>query len=222
MRTKALLGLAVLAASAATCMAQGNVYSLNIVGYVNVQLEANKFALIANPLTPSNGNTQITNSIVLSEAAVDAIAYKWNGTGYDQSIWYGGTDGWLPSVDLPVGDAFFIKSPVAATITFVGEVATGTVDQTLPAGTSLKANKIPVAAAWPGKDIGTEDDIMYTWGGTGWNNTWIYYGNPATAGDGWLDSNNVGPDGPTLAPGVGVAYISKAAAALSWQRTFNP
>lgn len=218
MRTKALLGLAVLAAGAATCLAQGNVYSLNIVGYVNVPIEANKFALIANPLKPSNGNTYNTNTIVLGANVTDATIYKWTGTGYAQSIWYGGDVGWDPAADLPIGDAFFIKSVQATTITFVGEVMTGTVSQTIPKGTSLKANAIPVTEPWPGKANGTTDDTMYTWGGTGWNNTWIYYG----AADGWLDSSSAGPDGPTLAPGVGVAYISKATANLTWTRTFNP
>ena len=38
MRTKALLCAAALAAGTAASMAQSNVYSLNIVGYVNVPL----------------------------------------------------------------------------------------------------------------------------------------------------------------------------------------
>jgi hypothetical protein len=218
MRTKALVGLAVLAAGAATCLAQGNVYSLNIVGYVNVPLEANKFALIANPLTPSGGNTYNTNNIVLGADVTDATIYKWTGSSYAQSIWYGGDVGWDPAADLPVGDAFFIKSAQATTITFVGEVATGTVSQTIPTGTSLKANKVPVSEPWPLKANGNIDDTIYTWSGTGWNSTWIYYG----ATEGWIEALGAGPDGPTLAPGQGVAYTSKGATALTWTRTFDP
>jgi hypothetical protein len=215
MRIKTLLGLAAFAVSAATCVAQSNVYSVNIVGYVNVPVLANQFALVSNPL--KGPSSSITN-IVLSDAAIDTVIYKWNGTGYDQTLWFGAADGWLPVVDLNLGEAFFIRSPVATTVTFVGEVATGTVNQSIPVGTSLKANSIPVAQAWPGADVGNVDDTIYTWGGTGWDSTWIYFGAP----DGWLDQNNNGPDGPNLTVGRGVAYLNKGTAAINWTRTFNP
>jgi hypothetical protein len=218
MRTKALLGLAVLAAGAASCMAQGNVYSLNIVGYVNVPVTNGQYALIANPLKQSNSNTSITNTIVLTDNDIDTTVYKWNGTGYINSIWYGVDGGWDPAVNLPIGEAFFIKPTRTTSITFVGEVATGDVSQTIPTGVSLKANAIPVSEPWPGKAHGNIDDTMYTWGGTGWNSLWSYYG----ATDGWIEAGGAGPDGPTLAAGQGVAYTSKGAAALTWTRTFNP
>src|SRR5436309_353228 len=57
MRTKVLLGLAVLAAGAATSMAQSNVYSLNIVGYCNVPVKGG-YSFLSNPL--DNGNNSAT------------------------------------------------------------------------------------------------------------------------------------------------------------------
>jgi hypothetical protein len=59
MRTKTLLLTAALsAAGVATSMAQGAVYSVNAVGYVNTPLVAG-FNLVSNPLnnTAANGNT---------------------------------------------------------------------------------------------------------------------------------------------------------------------
>src|SRR5437763_197776 len=53
MRTKALLCAAALAAGAVTAMAQSNVYSLNVVGYINTTLvgsAAGKYQMIANQL----------------------------------------------------------------------------------------------------------------------------------------------------------------------------
>src|SRR6266403_950334 len=62
MRTKALLCAAgLLAAGAFTAMAQSNVYSLNVVGYVNVSL-TNGFTLLANQLD-LDGN--LTNNTVV-------------------------------------------------------------------------------------------------------------------------------------------------------------
>jgi hypothetical protein len=214
MRIKTLLGLAAFAVSAATCVAQSNVYSVNIVGYVNVPLLAGQFALVSNPL--KGPNTSITN-IVLSDSAIDTTIYKWTGTGYAQSLWFGSEAGWDPVINLNLGEAFFIKSPVGTTATFVGEVATGTITGTIPAGTSLQANSVPVAEPWPGKAVGNVDDSILTWGGTGWQTTWIYYGTT----DGWLDDAGNGPEGPTIPVGRGVAYINKGAA-INWTRTFNP
>src|SRR5882672_6022591 len=60
MRTKALLCAAgMLAAGAATCMAQGNVYSLNVVGYINVSY-TNKFQMVANQLDLDGSGTNNT------------------------------------------------------------------------------------------------------------------------------------------------------------------
>lgn len=214
MRIKTLLGLAAFVAGAATCVAQQNVYSVNIVGYVNVPVVANQFALVSNPLKGPNASVK---NIVLTDEAIDTVIYKWTGAGYNQIIWYGTQDGWLPEVNLNLGESFFVRPTINTTITFVGEVATGNLTGTIPTGTSLQANVVPVAEAWPGKAVGNLDDIIYTWGGSSWNNTWIFYGGT----DGWVDSNGNGPDGPTIPVGGGVAYVNKGAA-INWQRTFNP
>ena len=75
MRTKALLGLAALAVGLSTSVAQ-NVYSLNVVGYVNVSLQPNKLYFLSVPLVPAGGNFSITNSIVLDSNQDFASLYS--------------------------------------------------------------------------------------------------------------------------------------------------
>src|SRR5437899_2710664 len=81
MRTKTLICAAALAAGALTSWAQSNVYSLNVVGYVNVALVGGAgggtFTMIANPLnrTDANGNN-ITNLFKTPQDS-DQI-YRWN------------------------------------------------------------------------------------------------------------------------------------------------
>jgi hypothetical protein len=220
MRTKALLGLAALAVSVATCVAQSNVYSLNIVGYVNVDL-AQGMNLIANPLKPSNGNYNITNTIVgLPDTAENAAIYKWGGAGWSSTVptWIAGY-GWSDPLVIDLGESFFINTPVATKVTFVGEVATGTINYSAPAGTSFIAPKTPVEANFPGKDVGHENDAIYTWAGSGWSSaSWTYI-----SGFGWSSSDpaidNV--DGPKIPVGKGIVY-QNTGAKIDWTRTFNP
>lgn len=222
MRTKALLGAAILAAGALTSMAQSNVYSLNIVGYVNVNLQGNnKLDLLTVPLIPANNDYDCTNTIVLPDAADGAFLYRWTGTSWDNTIpqWLAGY-GWYGDVTTPAGSAFYIQSPAAATITFVGQVATGTLTNKLASGVNFVADTVPVAERWPGGLVGNDGDFIYTWTGSAWNNTiWQYLG-----GYGWYDGVGADPattNGPVMTVGNGVLYQALGGA-ITWQRSFNP
>jgi hypothetical protein len=223
MRTKALLGLAALAASAATCVAQSNVYSMNIVGYVNVDV-AQGWNLLANPLKPSNANNSITNLITLPDTADTAELYTWTGTGWSApSIWTEGF-GWyttdaggneIAAPDVEVGDAFFLKSPVATKVTFVGEVTEGNISTTFQPGINMVANKVPVQERWPGVDVGNDGDQILPFRNGGWAPAIIY-----TEGFGWGEDEAT-VAGPELRVGEGVAYRNTGTA-LTWNRTFDP
>jgi hypothetical protein len=203
-------------------VAQSNVYSLNIVGYVNVAITPG-LNLISNPLKPSNGNYNITNTISLPDTADGASIFKWGGTAWSSQIpsWIGGF-GWDPSFDIALGESFFLQSPTAAgnyNVTFVGEVQTGDVAYSLPSGLSVVAPKTPVAQRFPGADIGHDGDSIFTWTGSAWNSTvWSFLD-----GFGWdggsSPDNNIA--GPTVAVGGGVVY-QNLGAPLTWTRTFNP
>jgi hypothetical protein len=92
MRTKALLSVAAIAASAITAMAQGNVYSLNIVGYANVKIVAGN-SFYANPFNHS-GNNSASNIFTLAplddgganpnNQMNSFYVLTFNGAGYDQ------------------------------------------------------------------------------------------------------------------------------------------
>lgn len=212
----------VLAASAATCLAQANVYSLNIVGYVNVPVQGNsKLTLLSNPLKPSNGNYNITNTIVLPDTADGANLFTWAGTGWNTTVpgWYAGS-GWYPDFNVNLGQSFFIQSPVAATVTFVGEVATGTNTYTMAPGINVVAPQEPVAAAWPGSANGHDGDNIFLWTGSAWDTTvWGYY-----AGTGWDNGGAAGNDvnGPTIPVGGGLVYQNTGTTPLTWTKTFTP
>jgi hypothetical protein len=222
MRTlKALLCLSAIAGGLATSVAQ-NVYSLNIVGYVNVPIQGgNKLTLVSNPLKPSNGNYNITNTIALPDPGSEgASLFKWAGTAYDNNVpsWVDGL-GWFPDATIPLGEAFFIQAPLAGNITFVGEVSTGTNTTSVPNGISFLANKVPIAEPFPGGTVGTEGDSIFTWGGSAWNNlVWQYVGGLGWFGDG---SPTESTNGPVVAVGGGIV-LQHSGGAQTITRIFNP
>lgn len=99
MRTqKLLVAVATLAVSAVTSMAQ--VYSQNIVGYVNVTVPAHGFNLIANQLVSGSDANKTNNDInsLFSGLTSDpngvnnTVLYKWTGAGYGIYQYFTGAD----------------------------------------------------------------------------------------------------------------------------------
>jgi hypothetical protein len=150
MRTKALLSVAAIAASAVTAMAQTSVYSLNIVGYASLTIPSG-YSLLANPLSAGtrNGADEIM-PIIDGELILTWTGTKFNQTGYDSSFggWVGadGTTATTPPA-LPPGQGFFFFNPNPATnVTFVGQVVPGpssTNTLTLGTGYSLVGSPLP-------------------------------------------------------------------------------
>jgi hypothetical protein len=211
MRTKALLGLAALAIGLSTSVAQ-NVYSLNVVGYVNVSLQQGKLHFLSVPLAPTDGNFNITNTVNATDAQTDASLFRWVGTSWDTTIpqWYSGY-GWFPDMVISNGVGFFLVSKTNSTLTFVGEVPQGAIPYNIPAGLSTLANKIPVSTNFPGLTVGNVDDTMFTWDQAGqkWANAiWQFY-----SGYGWdAGLTPANADGPFLNPADAVFYVNKGAA----------
>jgi hypothetical protein len=168
MRKTLLIAAAALAASVISSEAQ--VYSQNIVGYVNTPMP-NGYINVANPLDaadPSGSgiNNSVTNIIPVFSGAYDgSYLYFWNGHGYNiytvdsgQSTGIGNgadTAAVAPPV-LPPGTSCFINNNTGNpnTNTFVGTVhvdaaATGSqvVGQTtnqIPTGQFFYASKLPI------------------------------------------------------------------------------
>ena len=221
MRTKTLLFTAVLgAAGILTSMAQTNVYSVNVVGYVNVTVTNGQFAMIANPLQSTNN----TLGALISNVPDGTQAYRWNGTGYAIYLFEQidpNTPGeWSPngSASLAPGEGIFLRNNASTnlTITFVGEVLQGTLTTPLPAGYEIRSSKVPQAGrvttdlAMPARD----GDQLFKWNSaTGGYLTYLFeQAAPGTPGD-WS------PSEPVI--NVGESFFVRKNAAENWTRTFT-
>lgn len=141
MRTKSLLAAAaIVAAGLASSVAQSNVYSLNIVGYVNKSCP-NGLSMVANPL---NTSSNFLSNIVGAPPDFSQVL-KWNPgiQDFDVATFFFGS--W--DIDLAVnpGDGFFVNASGAFTNTFVGEVITGETTRALAVGLNQVGSKIPKA-----------------------------------------------------------------------------
>lgn len=201
-------------------MAQSNVYSLNIVGYVNVGVTNGKLALLSNPLKPSNGNYNITNTVKLQDPGSDGTTlFQWNqGTSswvaYD---WFDGF-GWFPDAPQNLGQGFFLKPTLTQTLTFVGEVQTGNSTNAISGTLSLLGSKVPVAGREPGGAVGHDGDTIFAWNSGG--NSWVAY--DYFDGFGWFDNDAPAEtNGPSLK--VADAFFYKnTGGSLQWIKTLNP
>jgi len=228
MRIKTLLLTAALTAiGSAAVMAQTNVYSLNAVGYVNVSL-VKGFNMIADQLQSTNN----TISNLLNDAAgtYDGLTvYKWTGSGFQtdtaNSAIY--PNNWQNSgvITLNPGEAAWIKTPAAMTITFVGTVPTGnlTVNLAGAGAFSMVSSMVPQAG-----------DLATNLGYTNFNDgDKIFVFNPATqayqtfnvsfaAGNTGYNQDFVNTGDPVLAVGQGFWYqTAKTAPATVWTRSFS-
>lgn len=206
MRTKALLLAAALtAAGIASIQAQSNVYSINVVGYVNVVC-SNGYTLVNTPLVPSNNTlTNLLDAYVPNGNSV----LIFSGGGYQTFIkdefdgtWNGA------NTPLPNGTGYFVRnlSTTPFTITYVGEVPQGSVSNNLAPGYSIVGSKVPQAGAVEDLGIvpGLGDSVLrYINGGfvtsinDEFDNTW---------GGGGADPAK----GPSVAVGQGFFYRNLA------------
>ena len=200
-------------------MAQ-NVYSLNVVGYVNVPLQANKLHFLSLPLQPTDGNYAISNTIVLDASQTFASLYVWGGSAWSLTVpAWDGTEWDQPATVIPSGAGFFLASQAASTLTFVGQVPQGAIQYSVPTGISTLANQIPVSTNFPGTTVGNLFDSIYTWNqaGQAWDlAVWGYNG---TAWDNGVAGAN--PNGPLLNPADAIFYANGGSTALNFTQNFT-
>jgi len=218
MRTKTLLLTAALsAAGVASSMAQGTVFSVNAVGYVNTTVGP-KFSIIANPLTASDNTigglftTGIQGTIPDGFQVFRFVGTSFVSATYDSLNGAFGPTSVTSQVILP-GEGVFVRNPLstAVTITFVGEVSQGTLANTYPKGFSIRASQVPQAGKIDALGfVGVDGDAVFQFdnvkqayvqsGFDGLNNAW-------------------GPPLGTLQ--VGEGFFLKSANGGSWNRTFS-
>ena len=195
------------------------VYSLNVVGYVNVNVPANGFALIANQLDAGAGNNTLDKLIPV--APDGAQFFKFNGS-YTAATYDGLSQAWDDNglITLAPGEGGFMHNNTASalTLTFVGEVMQGTLTNPLPSGYAIRSSIVP--------QQGTLQDLGIPVTGAGspsdGDQVFVYNGSySASTFDslipGWDTAGS--PGGPTI--GVGQAFFIKSATAYSWVRNFT-
>lgn len=220
MRTKTLL-LSAAALAAGLVSASAQVYSVNVVGYVNVPL-AEGFNLVANPLDASGGN-DVTN-ILNKGLPAGTQVYSFNGSSYDISTYTkdktGTSTNWSPVITLDPGLGFWVSIPSGAGAqvnTFVGEVMQGTLtNPNIPAGGgfSLVGSMVPVAGAL-NTDLqynGGAGDQVYQWNGATYDISTYTKDKTGT-------STNWSPSVPQVA--VGEGFWLSSSAGQTWVRNFS-
>jgi hypothetical protein len=222
MRTKALLlAAAFAAAGVATSMAQ--VYSVNAVGYVNVNIDPG-FSMVSNPLNAADNSIQALFKNFQGTIPGGLKIFPLDpATGQFITIQYDDIDNQYIPVDkaattVTPGNGVFVFNPSTTQLklTFVGEVPQGTLSNPLPKGFSIKASQVPQDAkpdtiGLPGQggdklfrynkttkqyDTYTYDDI---------DNQWI---------------SGAGPGLPTIPVGEAF-FLFRAQSAGTWSRTFS-
>jgi len=215
MRTKTLVCAAALAAGLATsAWAQSNVYSLNVVGYYNVTVPANQYVLIANQLNTTNN----TLAGVIPNPPGGSQFQAFAGGGLSAYVFDDADLVWTPNgnANLAPGQGGYFRSPVATTVTFVGEVKQGSLTNTLPKGQYvISASIVPqgtnvVQLGVPGEG----GDQLQTFAGGGFS---AYVFDDADLV--WTPGN---PDGPAIAVGQSFFYRkAPTATQTNWIRNFT-
>jgi hypothetical protein len=225
MRTKTLLlSAAALVAGILSSQAQSNVYSANVVGYVNIVSLANSNTPVANPLD-LDGVNNITN--VLANAPKGTLVQVWNGAGFDavsrSSFGAGAWSANAATNNIPPGKGFFIKTPVTFTNVFVGNVVPsngGTNNVALTAGLlQFVGSVLPVGGTITNDvdqgqnalNLGSalaKGSLIQVWNGAGYTAA-----SRGSFGAGAWSSN--------LTFSVGQAFFVKAGASTNWSQSLN-
>ncbi|MHB8521557.1 MAG: hypothetical protein ACYDH9_12480 [Limisphaerales bacterium] len=203
MRTKTLLLAAVLsAAGVASSLAQ--VYSVNVVGYIQLSVPAG-FSIIANQL--SNGGNTLNSVLTTGPGDGDGI-FKFNPTtgGYDSSTFLGGS--WIPDLSFAPGEGGFISVGSAKTITLVGSIDAGSHAVSVPKGFSIVSSFLPTSGTLASMNFPAADgdQVFY------FNTTTKSYDSSTSLGGSWIPDTTVA---------VGQAFFSAKGAASTWTRTFS-
>jgi hypothetical protein len=211
MKTKSLLAAGLLmAATAASSVAQ-TVYSVNVVGFVNLSVPAG-FSMISNPL---EAQTNTVASLFPSVPNGTRI-FKFNRvTGqFDPNSFLGA---WSDSsMTLVPGEGVFIRNSSGSpfTITFVGNVRTGPSTNSLSVGFNLISSVVPQQGALaPDLEFPIEngDRVFIFDNSTGQYDSYSYLFSQ------WAGPNN-GTTPPIIVPGQ--SFWVKRNLAAVWTRNF--
>ena len=223
MKIKSLLiAAATLAVGAISSQAQ--VYSQNIVGYVNVSI-TNGYNLIANQLdydgtgTNNNVGTFFGTNLV---AGTTVLAWNTGTAGFDTASWINskGVLKWTGNTNainssLAVGRGVFVQSPSPIVLTEVGSVVQGTNVIPLIPGLNIIASVPPISGAIQtnlnyAPNVG-DSVLPFDSSSQGYTTTYTYINSKGTLK--WS------PSQPNLQ--VGQAIFIQTASTPGWTNTFS-
>jgi hypothetical protein len=224
MRTKALLLTAALGfAGVATSMAQA-VYSVNVVGYINLTMKPG-FNLVANQLkaSPNNKLDSVLPAAPLESQVLKFVSGNYTTDISDGSTWIDNATGVPSTTTVAPGEGFFFFNPAAtdSSATLVGEVTTGNgLNVPLAAGFNLVSSIVPQQIALTAANGFPQalevQYLSFNPATQNYNTTLI------NDGAGWLN-NETGDPVAAPAPAVGQGFfIFNPGSALAWTRNFNP
>jgi hypothetical protein len=143
MRTKAaILIAAAIFVAAGSSLAQSNIYSVNVMGYVDKTYDPG-FHLIANPLSTTNNNTV---AALFPNPPLFTVLYKFVNGAYETANGFLGA--WdNPNQTLAPGQGVFLLVPAGPnwTNTFTGNVLQGALTNSLIPGFNMVGSKVPRA-----------------------------------------------------------------------------
>jgi len=222
-----------MAASLASSMAQ-NVYSLNVVGYVNVTLPSLQFTAVANPLDASMGGTiptgnDMTNLFNINTAPLIAngstiAQFVSSANDYAPSISYVGlSKKWGSNFSMPPGKAalYYNSGANPVVVTFTGQVPQGTYPvATLPSlQFSLVGSPIPIGGNITNSTtvvglVPSNGDTVATFNSAAndWNasSSWVQLGKK------WSSTAS-----STIDVGQGFLYYNAGGSANNWVSNFT-
>jgi len=217
---------------------QAQVYSQNIVGYYNVSLTGNQFALLSGQLLNSDGSNSVNNVLGSGLTSQSALALFWDPSSstFTTYTYYNAADaspspggfydinGNLSTNLFAPGKGAFIQDPNNTTITVVGTVPQGGSTNTVGVGFNIYSINAPISTNIDSGLVNfpatSQQDQLLLWTGSSYN-PYTYY-NDADAGGpglgGWYDINgNLAPY-----PTVGSAFfIEHFGSTATWTNSFS-
>ena len=221
MRTKTILtAAAVLAAGALTSMAQSNVFSLNVVGYYNIQT-VKGFQMIANQLDlDGTGVNNTLQSVFGTQLPSASKIFVFSGGAFTATATVNASGNWLGNTNaanllLQPGKGAFLQIPASAasapSVTFVGNVLQGTESTPYNTGYNIVSAHTPRSGG-----------VQTVLGLTPSSGDFVFQFNPGTQSVGTKHTSNgttwLGGE-PT--PGIGESFWYNAKVAKSWSETFT-
>jgi len=231
MRTKTLLLAAVLsAAGIASSLAQ--VYSVNVVGYINLTNYPG-LNLITAQLKGTNQNVNTILGSTTPALPANSLLFTWDAAGQKfanaqiaggDGKWYDPASGALSTATVNPGQSFFINNIGTAPVvmTLVGEVPTGPTVVSVVNALGFYGDPAPVSQniVTNGFPVG-DNDLLFTWdvARQTYNNALIGAG-PSPGPQGWYDATT--GTLATVAPAVGQGFVVNriSGPTTSWNRNF--